>query len=162
MEYQVTECSHCYREIIAGRHKFGPAKVICLGCKKVLKTNFTPWADLSTGRKLLLALSEFCLSELIVPSWNRPIWAFLGNLFAWWFVSGAIVLLGHFTLSSVLSSESISTSIESKVPIFAAILGFILVPGLRLIRMIVESNKYSRSGIPPIWRISPLLRRGGK
>lgn len=155
VEYHVTECPHCWREIMAGRHRFGPAKVVCYSCKQVLETGLTPWADLSTGRKLLLALSE-----LIVPSWNRPIWAFLGNLFAWWFVSGAIALLGHFTLSSVLSSESISTSIESQVLIFAAILGFILVPGLRLIRMIVESNKYSRSGIPPVWRISPMLRRG--
>lgn len=157
VEYRVTECPHCYREIMAGQHRFGPAKVVCYGCKQVIETGLTPWAELSTGRKLLLALSE-----LIVPSWNRPVWAFLGNLFAWWFVSGAIALLGHFTLSSVLSSGSTNTSIDSKVLIFAAFSGFILVPGLRLIRMIVESNRHSKSRIPPVWRVSPLLRRGGK
>jgi len=128
-----------------------------------METNLTPWADLPTGRKLLLALSE-----LIVPSWNLPVQAFVGNLFAWYFVSGMLGLLGGALVAYVglvilaysYDSSWFSTAMTIDV-IAAAIIGFLLVPVQRLIRMIMESNRYSKTGIPPVWRISRWLRSKG-
>jgi hypothetical protein len=121
-----------------------------------METGLTPWADLPTGRKLLLALSE-----LIIPSWNLPIWAFLGNLFSWYFVSA---MLGGVAAAFIFvygyGSSWVDTAMTINV-IAAITIGFLLVPGQRLIRMIVESNKYSKTGVPPVWRKSRLLRRQG-
>ncbi len=167
VRYAVTECPHCGSEIMRGHHRFGPKHVQCYSCKQVMETGLTPWADLPTGRKLLLALSE-----LIVPSWNFPMKAFIGNLFAWYFVSGMLGLLGgalilvfaiSYDSSSIFSitqgdSSWFNTAMTIDV-IVAAIIGFLLIPVQRLIRIIIESNKYSKTGIPPVWKISRWLRK---
>ncbi len=157
VRYVVTECPYCGSGIMGGHHRFGPKQVQCYHCKKVMGTGLTPWTDLPTGRKLLLALSE-----LLVPSWNLPVWTFIGNLFAWYLVSGMLGMLGWaFIFAYDDGSGWADTALTINV-IAAIAIGFLLVPGQRLIRMIVESNRYSKTGVPPVWRKSKWLRRKGE
>lgn len=163
VRYAVTKCLYCGSEIMAGHHRFGPKHVQCYNCDKVMETGLTPWADLPAGRKLLLALSE-----LIVPSWNLPVKAFFGNLFAWLWVSGMLGGLGGALIAYVglvileypYDSSWFDTATTIDV-IAAAIIGFLLVPVQRLIRMIMESSKYSKTGVPPVWGKSRFRRAGG-
>lgn len=155
--YAVTRCPHCMEEIMSGHHRFGPKQVLCFSCNKVIETGLTPWAELSTKRKLLLFISE-----IIVPSWNLPVKAFFGNLFAWYFVSAALGFIGYGIINAYGNGASwINEAITIDV-IVAAIIGFCLVPFRRLIRMILESNKYSKSGTLPVWQISGWMKRDRK
>lgn len=157
VRYAATQCPNCGTEIMGGHRRFGPKQVQCFCCNKILDTGLTPWAALPAGRKLLLALSE-----LFIPSWNMPVKAFLGNLLAWYFVAAFLAMLGWaFIFAYDDGSGWADTAVTLNI-VAAILIGFLLVPGQRLIRMIVESNRYSRTGMAPVWRKSKWLRREGE
>ncbi len=154
VRYLVTVCPKCETEIMGGQHRFGPTQVQCNKCKQVIETGLTPWANLPGSRKALIAISE-----LFVPSWNFPIRAFFGNLLAWLFVSMTLGLLLMFIVVGLFFNSSDNAIAPYLVVTIPVITGFILVPFQRLVRMIIESNKYSKTGIAPVWKISRWLKK---
>jgi hypothetical protein len=154
VQYAVSKCPYCGNAVMAGHRRFGPKQVQCYSCKQIMDTDLTPWKNLSAKRKLFAALAE-----LILPSWNLPAKAFLGNLLAWCFVSITIGGLGSIFIVAYGYSSSWYDLAMNLNNIAAPIIGFLFVPGQRLFRMIRESNQYSQTGIPPIWRVSWGMRK---
>lgn len=102
------------------------------------------------------------LLELFVPSWNRPVPAFIGNLMAWLWVSGMLALIPWAFVFAYGYGQSWQGPVMAVLLVAAPIVGFLLVPVWRLRRLIRESNRYGETGKPPVWKISPLLRREGR
>jgi hypothetical protein len=155
--YAVVQCPQCDAQIARGHRRFGPGQVRCYNCKAVLQTGLPSWAGLSPQQK-----RRVVLLELLVPSWNRPVSAFIGNLTACilvsiWFATIPCALISAYGYGKAWQAAAIVALL-----VIAPLVGVLLVPGLRLWRMIRESDHYTETGEPPIWRISPLLQREGK
>jgi hypothetical protein len=87
--YLVTICPHYDIEIMSGKRRSGPTLDQCFHCKIILETSLTSWRELPLGGKILVGFSE-----LVIPSWNFPLKALIGNLMGWGIVSGQVIALG--------------------------------------------------------------------
>jgi hypothetical protein len=145
--YCVSVCPFCKQEIKKGYHRFGPTRVICCNCGNVLETGLTPWNNLSAGKKLY-----YCFLELIIPSWECPVKAFIGNIMIWYFIANLIGFCLYYLFGSKPEQIRLDVLISGTIALF-------LVPGLRLIILISESNKFSSTNKPPVWRKSSFLRK---
>lgn len=87
------------------------------------------------------------MMELFIPSWECTGKAFFGNAMIWYFVANVIGFIMYYKYGNDPGQIKIDV-------IFSGILALILVPGIRLIAMIYESNKFSRENKIPVWRKS--------
>jgi hypothetical protein len=114
----------------------------------VLETGLTPWADLSLVRKAFVALGE-----VIAPSrWGAFFYVLLLN-FVLLLVLGMFCACVSFVFVEIVSSVlGDAGSAVGWGIIGIAVLGIAALPVIRLVLLIVESNAYSRTGVPPVWK----------
>ncbi len=139
----VIRCSNCGQILRRGIPRFGPKEVGCSNCNTINRTGLKEWKDFS-----LISQIGIAITEIIAPSrFGKIFYSFL-------FYSLVIIVIGFFS----------SVAFIAKWPFCGiGILVFwvpVLVGGpiLRLIRLIKESNKYSETKVPPLWKKSVILK----
>jgi hypothetical protein len=150
INYQVgrNTCTHCNKNIRRGIRRFGPAQVRCGHCDTVLNTNLDGWASLSSERRILLAVQEFFFPSWIgvqASSCNGLLATFFIQLFFWF-----LCFLPFVGLVSLIGNPS--TNIFSNILMYLGMSAYPILLIVRLIRMIQESNAFTRTGTPPIWK----------
>lgn len=131
------ECESCFNVVRNGSPRFGPSQVVCGFCGTTLETGLTPWESLSMPRRAVLVISEFISSSrlgggilgVFLPAFGA------GIAFTIWFFIG---LDGNEPLAWSFCLAGLS-------------IYFLFIP-LRLIRMILESNRYSDNEEVPVWK----------
>jgi hypothetical protein len=136
-----TVCPQCRKRIRRGLRRFGPAQVRCGHCDALVQTGLDSWAQLPTGRKIIAALGE-----IIAPSWmglsgcDAVFLIPLMQVFLWLMVALPLALIGF--------------AISSNSPV-GFLIGLLVYPALlvwRLVKMIRESNAYTQTSTPPVWK----------
>ncbi len=141
-----TQCPQCRSVLRRGVPRFGPSQVKCGKCGLVIDTPLKPWAKLSFFAKLFTALGE-----IIAPSRLGVFFYALISNFLLYVIFGSFFGCGLYVLwPSGLSAEQTTGLIWALV----CLLVFLIIglPIIRLILLIRESNEYSASGIPPVWK----------
>jgi uncharacterized protein (DUF983 family) len=143
-QFQITTCTACGNKIRNGFRRFGPAQVNCYFCGKTIQTSLTPWQDLTQNQKVSMTLAE-----LLAPSWNYPGVTLVLTLFFGILVGGAIVIM---PLVFLFRNSHIPDWLTCSLYCPSILVYILLFNGTRLLKMISESNKYSMTGTPPIWK----------
>jgi hypothetical protein len=152
MKYQVGRiiCHQCNKNIRRGIRKFGPAQVRCGNCDTVLSTNLDEWANLSSGRKTSLAIQE-----ILIPSWIGVQASSCNGLLATVLLQITFWFLCWLPFSLIAFAIGDSTPIASVFFNILMYLGMLVYPLLlivRLVRMIRESNAFTLTKTPPVWK----------
>lgn len=135
--FRYVKCPSCGAVVRRGVPRFGPREAACANCGALLQTGLTPWGEMPFRQKLGTSLFE-----LLAPSrLGKPLYA----------------LILQFAFLFVLCSASIGAFLAKTVAcgwlLFATMLLLGTVwPAVRLIRLIRESNEYTRTGVPPSWK----------
>lgn len=148
IQYQVrfTACPKCNKRIRRGRRRFGPPQVQCGHCNEILQTNLPAWSDLTTGRKISVALSEiFSPSWISIPGFDRFIITPLIHIFFWG------ITLCPFAMAAELI-RSLGGRISTTLLIILAVFIYPGILGMRLYKIIHESNLSTQNGQIPIWK----------
>jgi hypothetical protein len=145
IEYTIrtTACLQCGSKIGAPR-RFGPAQVRCGQCGTTLQTGLTEWANLSPPRKILLAAIE-----IISPSW-------LGTSGFTGIVAGLLTQLFLCAIAPIplyipIVLLNLESTIWGMLTIGVGQFLYPLVLVVRLVRMVRESQAYTRTQEPPVW-----------
>lgn len=131
------ECESCLKVIRRGTPRFGPSQVTCGFCGARLETDLTPWKSLTTSRKIGVVLREF-----VSPSG----------------LGGSVIgLVLPMFLAFVFCSVFVGLSLSGDqglawVSCLAGLAIYLVLPPIQLIRMIVESNRFSDHGEVPTWK----------
>lgn len=160
---RMTLCSSCNRRLKFGYRRFGPAEVKCGYCGNFHSTNLKQWAEYSTQEK-----SRLALSEILFPSCTGIPVTGCNNILVLVvfcsFLCSIPAILGVLPLDFLRSVLDRDTQIYMEMIEFAyiSLCGFWIYPalmGVRLFLMVRESNDYSRSKIPPVWKVLPTIHR---
>lgn len=140
-------CPQCRHVLKRGNPRFGPSMVVCRNCKKDLQTGLKPWAEFSLFERAALALGEL----LGASRWGPFPYACLLNCM---FTSlCAMMVCG--TLYGINSETGGVDRALAFLAVFFCLVGplFLILAllSIRLMRMILESDAYSKTGIPPEW-----------
>lgn len=132
-------CGQCGQIMRRGIPRFGPGEVICGNCGALNRTGLEGWSDLFLPRKLWLAFLE-----IVTPSrFGKTCYTFLVlNMISW-------ILLGASLFMFVVGSP-VCGWITLGVYLFC----FYGLAIYRLIRIIRESNEYTETRRPPVWKLS--------
>ena len=137
MIYRYSECPVCKTVLRRGVLRFGPSQIRCANCGLILRTGLTPWASLSPTQKFVIGVWE-----LLAPSrLGVPIYALILNFIF-------VCTISSFSMGAfIVNAPTCGYGILLLEAIF-----FLVVPVIRLFRLIGDSNKCSRTGEPPAWK----------
>lgn len=145
MQYQYVniQCSHCLNRLRRGTRRFGPKEVVCAQCGNTVNLALTEWSELSTSDQILQAAGEF-----LWPSW-------LGMVGCNGILVGIIVHASLFAFAAIpLMMVGMLFGPDSIFGIIAFLLAPLTYPVLlivRLVRIVRESNAYTRDHVLPTW-----------
>lgn len=136
--YQI--CPDCHAKLRRGRPRFGPSKVRCGKCRLEIQTGLKEWNKLSGIKKWLISIAE-----IVAPSGIGIILPidFMLN-------AGILFLLVPAGLTANFFNEDVRA-----FPFL--VLAMAIIPAIRLLVNIRESNMYSRTGKPPYWLRLPFF-----
>ena len=141
-----TQCPRCRLVLRRGMPRFGPSQVKCGKCGLVIDMPLNTWAELPFFTKLFTAFGE-----IIAPSRLGVFFYALISNFLLHVIFGSFFGCGLYMLwPSGLSAEQTNGLVWALVCFLAFLI--ITLPIIRLILLIRESNEYSATGIPPVWK----------
>lgn len=141
-------CGGCGTPLKRGEPRFGPAEIVCGNCGLVRKTGLTSWMDLSPVEKVFVALGE-----VVAPSLWQPFGNVLMLNFFLLLICGSVFALVLYALQVAVSGVSpAAADVLEGIMVGLFVTGMISRPVYRLICLIKESNEYSRTGVPPVWK----------
>ncbi len=151
IEYKITYmyCPKCKTKF--GHRRIGPAQIECGSCGAVLDTGLPTWDQLSRSDKVRLYLSE-----IILPSWlgvkdcNGIMVGCLTQVFLWALVSMPFMAIMGPLMDSADDSSPLAM-ILTVVVLFVFPFAYPAILALRVRRMARESQKFTKTGQPPVW-----------
>lgn len=122
-----------------GIPRFGPGEVICGKCGALNRTGLEGWRDLFLPRKLWLAFLE-----VVTPSrFGKTCYTYLVlNMISWILVGASLFLF------------IVGSPVCGWITLVVYLFCFYGLAIYRLIRIIRESNEYSDTLRPPVWKLS--------
>jgi hypothetical protein len=141
-------CGRCRTLLKRGKPRFGPAKIACGNCGLVIETGLTPWADLSLIKKAFVAIGE-----VIAPSrWGPFFFVLLLNTLLLLLFGLVFACILNVLLTAVAETSTAAADVLGGVLVGLVVLGTISLLVYRLVCLIKESNEYSRTGVPVVWK----------
>jgi hypothetical protein len=135
-------CGHCGGKMKQGDRYFGPAQVKCGRCGTVMRSGYREWSALSTGGRLLGAFLE-----LLCPSFLATTSPLLRMLVTGFVVMFIYVVVTHNAIEQHIIRPASAPWLGS----LAVGLYFLLLL-TRLFFLVRESNRYTKTGVPPVWK----------
>jgi hypothetical protein len=141
-------CERCGTPLKRGKPRFGPAEIVCGNCGIVRKTSLTSWTNLSPVEKVFAALGE-----VVAPSLWQPFGNVLMLNFFRLLIYASLLALVLYALQAAISEASpAAANVLEGIMVGLFAIGMISRPVYRLICLIKESNEYSRTSVPPVWK----------
>lgn len=142
-------CPDCRTILKRGRPRFGPEIIKCRNCGREIRTGLTGWSHLSPAEKVFIGISEIIAPSRFGPVLYSLIFEFLIG-FLLCIPIGCLLVSIHDPLTALVS-QNFATFIEFSL---VGLLLLIIIAALtaRLIRLVKESNEFSKTNIPPEWK----------
>ena len=135
----IVRCNNCDQILRRGIPRFGPKEVTCSNCNTINRTGLKEWEEFSLINQIGIAISE-----IIAPSrFGKVFYSFL-------FYNLVIIAIGFFCSVAFIANWPFCGIgiLVFWVPVMVG------GPIIRIIRLINESNRYSETKVPPVWKKS--------